>query len=117
MSYPAATAIAVRVTALFAAAMAPFLVAADVDSAGRTVAVVILFALAPGAAILSPLRVDSVAAELGLVVGISFAVTIVAAQAMLMFDAWSPDTATYVLSLACFAGLVWGLAHARSGAA
>jgi hypothetical protein len=117
MSYPAVTAIAVRVTALFAAVMAPFLVAADVDSAGRTVTVAILFAVAPGAAILSPLRIDSVAAELGLVVGISFAVTIVGAQAMLIFDAWSPDTATYVLSLACFLGLMWGLGRSGSGAA
>ena len=116
MPYLAATALAVRVAALFAAVMAPFLVATDADSAGRTVVIVILFGLAPGAVVLTPLRTDSVAAELGLIVGISFAVTICVAQVMLIADVWSPDTATYLLSAACVPGLVWGFWRGRRAA-
>ena len=117
MSYAAATGLAVRVIALLAAVTAPLLVAGEVESAGRTVAVVALFVLAPGAAVLSPLRTDSVAAELGLVVGISLAVTIAVSQVMVMTDAWSPDTATYLLSAACIPALAWGLVRVRKGAA
>ena len=63
---------------------------------------------------ISPLRATSVGAELGLIVGLSIAITTVAAVAMLSLGVWSPDTATYVLAGACVPLLLWSLVRSRA---
>jgi hypothetical protein len=113
-AYAVTTAIGVRIVALLAAATAPFYVAIDEDSAGRVIAVLLLFTLAPGAAVIAPQRATSVGAELGLIVGLSMAITTVTAVAMLAFGVWSPDTATYVLACACVPLLLWSLVRTRT---
>ena len=113
-AYVVTTAIGVRIVALAAAAAAPLLIAMEVESAGRVVAVLLLFTLAPGAAVISPQRATSVGAEIGLIVGVSIAITTVAAQVMLAVGRWSPDTATYVLAGACVPPLLWSLVRSRA---
>jgi len=80
------------------------LVATDVVAPLRAGAVVVMFVLAPGAAVLGRR-----AAEPGLVVGVSLALDAIAAQCLLWTNHWAPTTATYVLAAACFPVLVFQL--------
>ena len=88
--------------------LAAALVAADVDSPARALAVLLLFALAPGAAVLGPRW-----AHPGLVVVTSLALGALVAQILLWVGSWEPITATYVLAGVCFPVLVVRLVRER----
>jgi len=89
-----------------ACVVAPALVAAGVESFVTVLAAVLLFALAPGAAVLPLLAPRGRALELGLVVGVSLAVTTLVAQGMLWTDAWRPRLAIYLLAGCCLPVIV-----------
>jgi hypothetical protein len=95
----------VRTPMLAAAAgacvVAPALMAADVDSPLRVAAALTLFALAPGAALAGVLAPRPAASEIVLLVGVSLAVSTVAAQLMLTLHLWSPLAGACVLAAAC----------------
>jgi len=99
-----------RALALAGAAGAPLLVALDGPAGLRLAFVLVLLLLAPGTAALSVARPAS-HPEAGLVVGLSLAVAILAGQAMILLDAWSPEAATYLLALACGPPLALALAR------
>lgn len=107
---PWATALIVLAAASCLASVA--LVAADVDSPVRAIAVLLLFVLAPGAAALGPRW-----AHPGLVVVTSLALGALAAQLLLWLGSWEPVTATYVLAGVCFPVLVIRLVRERRGEA
>jgi hypothetical protein len=89
--------------------VAAALVAADVDSPLRALAVLLLFTLAPGAAVLGPRW-----AHPGLVIVTSLALDALAAQVLLWLDLWEPVTATYVLAAVCFPVIVVRLLRGRA---
>ncbi len=99
---------ALMVVAAASCLVAAGLVAADVDSPARAVAVLLLFVLAPGAAVLGPRW-----AHPGLVVVTSLALSALAAQILLWLGSWEPVTATYVLAGVCFPVLVVRLVQGR----
>ena|SRR5215208_1946659 len=107
----------VRVSMLAAAAgacvLAPALMAADVDSPLRVAAALMLFALAPGAALVGLLAPRSAASEIALVLGVSLAVSTVAAQLMLSLHLWSPLAGACVLAAACLPPIVLQLLALR----
>ncbi len=98
------------VVATAACVVAPVLVAAGVESFVTLIAVVLLLGVAPGAAVLPLLAPRGRALELGLVVGLSLAVSTLVAQAMLILGLWRPEAATYVVAALCLPALV---AHLR----
>jgi len=81
--------------------LAPPLMQAGVHSPVRTAAVVVLFTLAPGRALLPLFSRRRFAHELGLVLAISLACCGLGAQLMLWLGAWSPSAATWALAMAC----------------
>ncbi len=89
------------VLAALACLVAAVLVAVDADSLVRVIAVLLLFTLAPGTAVLGPRW-----AHPGLVIVTSLALDALAAQLLLWLDAWDPIVATYVLAAVCFPVLV-----------
>lgn len=97
------------VLAAVACPVAAVLVAADVDSPARAVAVLLLFILAPGAALLGPRW-----AHPGLVIVTSLALSAIAAQVLLWLDVWEPVAATYVLAAVCFPVIVLRLLRGRA---
>jgi hypothetical protein len=102
LSLAAAACIAAPVTAL-----------AGVHSPVRVAATLLLFCLAPGAALLPLLSPRSAALELGLVIVLSLAAGAVLAQSMLWLGAWSPLAATCVLATACLVSLTGQLVAMR----
>lgn len=89
--------------------VAAVLMAADVDSPARALAVLLLFILAPGAALLGPRR-----SHPGLVIVTSLALSALAAQVLLWLDLWEPVAATYVLAAVCFPVIVLRLLRGRA---
>lgn len=102
-----------RLPVAAACVLAPVLMLADVRSPLRLVAALVLFALAPGAALLPLIRERLETPELGLVVATSLAVCVLAAQVMLWLGAWSPSVATCGLAALCLAGIGGQLARER----
>ncbi|HEY3020318.1 MAG TPA: hypothetical protein VGJ32_09000 [Solirubrobacteraceae bacterium] len=88
-------------------------VAAGAPPAARLIAVVTVFTLAPGAAIVPALQPRSVAGELGLVIATSLASVALVAQAMLWLGWWDPDAATYAVAGVCLAALCGQAVRAR----
>ena len=91
---------AVTAAATLACIAAPLALALGLPPALRLAAVLALFCLAPGTAILKALRGSP---ELGLVLGASLAVSALIAQSMLWLGAWWPDAAVYLLAGSCLA--------------
>lgn len=85
--------------------LTPPLMLAGVHSPVRVVAALLLFAVAPGAALL-PLVVRRVGStDLALVVGASLAISAVAAHLMLVLGVWSPQSGTCLLAAACLTSI------------
>jgi O-antigen/teichoic acid export membrane protein len=104
------------VTAAVAACIAaPLLVHFDGPSILRFPAVLVLFCVAPGSALLQHLPPRQRPFELGLVVVTSLAVATLAAQSMLWLEAWSPELLLNALAGASLAGLAAALLR-RKGA-
>jgi hypothetical protein len=93
--------------------VAPATALAGVHSPVRVAATLLLFCLAPGAAVLPLLSPRSAALELGLVIALSLAAAAVIAQSMLWLGTWSILTATCVLGAACLVSLAGQLAAMR----
>jgi hypothetical protein len=83
--------------AVAACVAAPLAVALDAPARVRFGWVLLLFCVAPGAAIVPFLR----SLDIGLVLGTSLGVVVVSAQLMLWLHLWHPEHATYVLAFAC----------------
>lgn len=81
--------------------VAPATMLAGVQSPVRLAATLVLFCLAPGAAVLPFVQPRHAAVELGLVLGVSLAVVTVTAQIMLWLGAWSPVAAACALAAVC----------------
>ena len=81
--------------------LAPPLMLAGVDSPVRVVAALLLLGVAPGAAILPSSEARTALVEIGLVVGLSIAISALVAQTMLALHVWSPAAATWVVAAAC----------------
>jgi hypothetical protein len=84
---------------------APLLVLFDAPSWARAPAVVLLFALAPGTALLGLLQPPGARMEAGLVLCAGLAVTVLTAQLMLWAGAWHPRLFVYLLAAIALAGL------------
>ena len=91
----------ILIVAAAACVVAAVLVAADVDSPLRVAAVLLLFTLAPGAAVLGRRH-----GHPGLVIATSLALDALGAQVLLWLGGWEPVAATYVLAALCFPVLV-----------
>jgi hypothetical protein len=100
-----------------ACVLAPALSIAGVHSPVRVAAALVLFCLAPGAALLPLLAPRPAGVELGLVIGFSLAVCALVAQSMLWLGAWSPNVATYLLAALCLTAMAGRLAAAARGRA
>ncbi|WP_196807440.1 hypothetical protein [Candidatus Solirubrobacter pratensis] len=85
---------------------APLLVLVDAPAWARFPAVLLLLALAPGAALLRVLGRPGRRIEIGAAVGISLAVAVVIAQCMLWIGLWHPDLLVCLLAATCLAALV-----------
>jgi GT2 family glycosyltransferase len=94
---------ALRNAAIAACLAAPIAVAAGLPPAIRFLAVLALFCLAPGRALVEALRGSP---EPGLVVGASIAVSALVAQSMLWIGVWWPDAVLYALAASCLWALV-----------
>ena len=105
-----------RVTAV-ACVLAPLMMLAGLYSPIRVAAGLVLFGLAPGAALLPLLAPRRPSVELALAVATSLAVSALIAQAMLSLGAWSPTAGTWVLALVCLASIATQLTVGRSGRA
>jgi GT2 family glycosyltransferase len=90
-------------SAAVACVAAPLLVVLGVPAIVRLPAVLALMCLAPGTALLAAMRRR---AELGLVLGASIAVTVVAAQCMIWLHAWGPTAWLFGLAVVCLPPLV-----------
>ena len=77
--------------------------AAGAPSAVRVVPALLLFCLAPGAAVLSRLLPRPVPLELGLVLATSLSVVTVLGEAMLVLHFWHPALVADVLAVTCLA--------------
>lgn len=99
---------AVLAIAAAACVVAPVLVAVDAPTGPRVVAVLALFLLAPGAAVLGRRS-----GELGLVVALSLAIEAIGAQVVLWLG-WHPEPATYALAVVCLAVLATRLLTGRA---
>ena len=95
----------VLIAAAAGCALAPPLMLAGVDSPLRVVAALLLFGVAPGAALLARLAPRSAPVELTLVVGVSLAVSALVAQSMLARGIWSPAVGTCLLAAASLASI------------
>ena len=119
MTRPAPT-LPVGVLAVAAAAcvLAPVLTLLDIHSPLRVAAAFILFALAPGAALLPWLRSPRAggAAEPALVLAVSLAASLLVTQAMLWLRAWSPATTACLFAAACLVSLAAQLTIRLRGA-
>ena len=110
MRRPAATLPAgVLVLAAVACVLAPALMLAGMHSPLRVGAALLLFGLAPGAAVL-PWLSPRGGREPALLLGVSLALSLVATQIMLWASAWSPQTAACLLAAACLVSLSLQLA-------
>jgi ABC-type amino acid transport substrate-binding protein len=96
-----------------ACVVAPVTAVAGVHSPVRVAATMLLFCLAPGAALLPLLTPRATGVELGLVVGFSLAVCALVAQSMLWLGAWSPVGATCLLAAACLVPIAGQLTEMR----
>jgi GT2 family glycosyltransferase len=94
---------ALGAAAVIACLAAPIAVALGLPPAIRFVAVLALFCLAPGRALVEALRGSP---EPGLVVGASLAVSALIAQSMLWSGVWWPDALLYALAAVCLWVLV-----------
>ncbi|TMM01304.1 MAG: hypothetical protein E6G10_13420 [Actinobacteria bacterium] len=103
----------VQAVAAVACVAAIALVAVSAAPAARLIAVLGVFTLAPGAAIVPALQPRSVAGELGIVIATSLASVALVAQAMLWLGLWSPDAATYAVAGVCLAVLCARAIRAR----
>lgn len=79
--------------------LAPLLTQLRVDSPLRAASVLVLFLLAPGAALLPLIWRSPVGYELALVLATSLAVTALIAQSMLWLGAWNTSAATWLLGV------------------
>lgn len=86
--------------------LAPPLMLARVDSPLRVVAALLLFCVAPGAALLPLLAPRSRGAELALVVGLSLAVCTLGGELMVTLGVFAPEAATSALAVACLVPIV-----------
>ena len=82
---------ALNLTAAAACLLAPATVITGAPSPLRLAAVLALFCLAPGAALLSMLQPRNARVELGLVVGVSLGVVTLGGQSMLWVGLWEPQ--------------------------
>ena len=85
-----------------ACVLAPPLVLLGARGPVPAAATLLVLALAPGTALLGPRSV----AELGLVVGLSVAVCVLAGEAMLVLGAWAPGAATAGVAVISLPALV-----------
>jgi hypothetical protein len=92
---------AMLLTAAVGCVAAPATVAAGVHSGVTVAAVVVMFACAPGAALLPLFATGGRAFEIGLVVATSLAVTTLVAQSMLWTGLWNPRAATLAVAGVC----------------
>jgi hypothetical protein len=99
--------------AAVACVVAPVLVAANSGSPLTVGAVVVMFTVAPGAALLPWLTPAGRRVEVGLVVGVSLAATTLVAQGMLWIDAWTPTVAVYAVAAICLFLVIVHLARGR----
>jgi GT2 family glycosyltransferase len=95
--------LAFTAAAALACIAAPLLVALKAPAGVRFLAVLALFCVAPGAALIPLLRGKL---EFGLVLGASFGVIALVAQTMLWLGAWDPKAFLYGLALVCLAPLL-----------
>jgi transposase-like protein len=102
---------AALILAAAACIVAPPLVLLDGPSWMRFPALLLLLSLAPGTTLLRLLQPLGQRIEVGLAVGVGFAVTAVAAQGMLWAGAWHPKLFVFLLASICLAGM----ASARPG--
>jgi GT2 family glycosyltransferase len=105
---------AATAVALGACVAAPIAVALGLPTGLRFAAVLALFCLAPGTALMWALRGR---AELALTVGVSLGVTVVLAQSMLWLGFWHPQLYLYGLAGICFPPLVSRVRLSRRGPA
>jgi len=111
MRRPAATLPAgVLALAALACVVAPALMLAGVHSPLRVAAALLLFGLAPGAAVLPWLAPRGAGAEPALLLAVSLALSLLATQTMLWAGAWSPQTTACLLAGACLVSLAVQLA-------
>jgi hypothetical protein len=94
---------------------APLLVLFDAPPWARGPAVVLLFALAPGTALLGLLRPPGARMETGLALCAGLAVLVVTAQLMLWAGAWYPKLFVYVLAGVALAWLARSRARLSGG--
>ncbi len=104
-----------RLLAALACVLAPLLMALGIHSPVRIVSTLVLFAIAPGVALLPIVSRRAARHELALVLATSLALSAVFAQTMLWLGAWSPSTATWILSGACMLGIAAQLAIRHRG--
>lgn len=100
-------ALTVLVVAAASCVLAAFTIAIGAPPGLRVPAVIALFVLAPGAAVLG-----ARCGELGLVAAVSLSLDALGAQVVLWLG-WHPRPATYVLALVCLIGLLVRLPAAR----
>lgn len=93
--------------------LAPLAMLVDAPSLLRVPAALALFAFAPGASLLPLLRLRARAADTGLVVVTSIGVLLVAAQAMLWADAWSPAAGAYLVAALALPSIAIQLGRVR----
>ena len=100
--------------------VAPALVFLDAPPWALFPAIALLLGLAPGTALLRLVQPLRGRIEIGLAVGVSVAVTAVAAQCALWTGAWNPELFIYVLAGICLACMVsawlWQLGRRRTRA-
>jgi hypothetical protein len=106
-----------RVPVLVAAAvgcvLAPPLALAGVHSPLRVVAALLLFGVAPGAAMMGLLKPRAMHAELALVVALSLGISALAGELLLELGAWSPHAAACALAAVCLPPIAFQLVAAR----
>jgi hypothetical protein len=106
-----------RVPVLVAAALgcvlAPTLALAGVHSPLRVAAALLLFGVAPGAAVMGLLKPRAMQAELALVVALSLGISALAAELLIELGAWSPRAAACALAAVCLPPIALQLAAAR----
>jgi uncharacterized membrane protein YfcA len=91
----------------------PPLMLASVHSPLRVVAALLLFGVAPGAALLPLVARRAGSADLALVVAASLAISAVSAEVMLALHAWSPESGTCLLAAACLTSIAAQLVALR----
>ena len=97
--------------------LTPPLMLAGVESPLRVVAALLLFGLAPGAALLARLAPRSAPLDITLAVGASLAISALLAQLMLVPGIWSPAAGACVLAAVCLAAMAGPLRALRPAGA